>query len=159
MCLVYGYSKITWLVFLTLVLFCVYLLSLYFKFLNEIFFAYRELKILMFDYQASRIHEFNKKFVSLEFSAVLMIYCYMYGRQPKVILTNILSTKIGRKYIDSHIIIDANLPAADKLQSGQLPSSAVASLQTCQILSSPHESSFPSERYVTADFASLPEMT
>ncbi|XP_058718742.1 sentrin-specific protease 7 isoform X4 [Poecile atricapillus] len=66
--------------------------------------------------------------------------------QPKVILTNVLSTKIGRKYIESHVIIDANLPAADKLQSGQLPSSAVASLQTCQILSSPHESSFLSER-------------
>ncbi|XP_041319783.1 sentrin-specific protease 7 isoform X5 [Pyrgilauda ruficollis] len=66
--------------------------------------------------------------------------------QPKVILTNVLSTKIGRKYIDSHVIIDANLPAADKLQSGELPSSAVASLQTCQILSSPHESSFLSER-------------
>ncbi|XP_071417492.1 sentrin-specific protease 7 isoform X3 [Pithys albifrons albifrons] len=67
-------------------------------------------------------------------------------RQPKVILTNILRTKIGRKYIDSHVIIDANLPAADKLQSGQLLSSSVASLQTCQILSSPHESSFLSER-------------
>ncbi|NWW02004.1 SENP7 protease, partial [Oreocharis arfaki] len=71
---------------------------------------------------------------------------FLSERQPKVILTNILSTKIGRKYIDSHVIVDANLPAADKLQSGQLPSSAVASLQTCQILSSPHESSFPSER-------------
>ncbi|NXE61276.1 SENP7 protease, partial [Calcarius ornatus] len=71
---------------------------------------------------------------------------FLSKRQPKVILTNILSTKIGRKYIDSHVIIDANLPAADKLQSGQLPSSAVASLQTCQILSSPHESSFLSER-------------
>lgn len=103
----------------------------------------------MFNYQASRIHEFNKKFVSLDFSAVLMIYCYMYGRQPKVVLTNVLSTKIGRKYIDSHLITDANLPAADKLQSGQLPSSAVASLQTCQMLSSPHESSFLSQRYVT----------
>nr|XP_030136784.3 sentrin-specific protease 7 isoform X2 [Taeniopygia guttata] len=66
--------------------------------------------------------------------------------QPKVILTNVLSTKIGRKYIDSHVIIDANLPAADKLQLGQLPSSAVASLQTCQMLSSPHENSFLSER-------------
>ncbi|KAM7066827.1 sentrin-specific protease 7 isoform 4-T7 [Acridotheres tristis] len=66
--------------------------------------------------------------------------------QPKVVLTNILSTKIGRKYINSHVITDANLPAADKLQSGQLPSSAVASLQTCQILSSPHENSFLSER-------------
>ncbi|KFP51424.1 Sentrin-specific protease 7, partial [Cathartes aura] len=67
-------------------------------------------------------------------------------RQPKVILTNVLRTKIGRKYIDSHVIIDANLSDADKLQSGQLPSSSVASLQTCQILSSPHESSFLSER-------------
>ncbi|NXY23970.1 SENP7 protease, partial [Atrichornis clamosus] len=71
---------------------------------------------------------------------------FLSERQPKVILTNVLSTKVGRKYIDSHVIIDANLPAADKLQSGQLPSSAVASLQTCQILSSPHESSFLSER-------------
>ncbi|NWQ68063.1 SENP7 protease, partial [Neopipo cinnamomea] len=67
-------------------------------------------------------------------------------RQPKVILTNVLRTKIGRKYIDNHVTIDANLPAADKLQSGQLPSSSVASLQTCQILSSPHESSLLSER-------------
>ncbi|NXP31724.1 SENP7 protease, partial [Leiothrix lutea] len=71
---------------------------------------------------------------------------FLSKRQPKVILTNVLSTKIGRKYIDSHVIIGANLPAADKLQSGQLPSSAVASTQTCQILSSPHESSFLSER-------------
>ncbi|NWT66768.1 SENP7 protease, partial [Prunella himalayana] len=71
---------------------------------------------------------------------------FLSKRQPKVILTNVLSTKIGRKYINSHVIIDANLPAADKLQSGPLPSSAVASLQTCQILSSPHESSFLSER-------------
>ncbi|NXF08631.1 SENP7 protease, partial [Smithornis capensis] len=71
---------------------------------------------------------------------------FLSKRQPKVILTNVLRTKIGRKYIDSHVIIDANLPAADKLQSGQLPSSSVASLQTCQILSSPHESSFLSER-------------
>ncbi|NXD24589.1 SENP7 protease, partial [Spelaeornis formosus] len=71
---------------------------------------------------------------------------FLSKRQPKVILTNVLSTKIGRKYIDSHVIVDANLPAADKLQSGQLPSSAVDSLQTCQMLSSPPESSFLSER-------------
>ncbi|NXU42514.1 SENP7 protease, partial [Drymodes brunneopygia] len=71
---------------------------------------------------------------------------FLSKRQPKVILTNVLSTKIGRKYIDSHVIIDANLPAADKLQLGQPPSSAVDSLQTCQILSSPHASSFLSER-------------
>ncbi|NWS43327.1 SENP7 protease, partial [Probosciger aterrimus] len=70
---------------------------------------------------------------------------FLSKRQPKVILTNVLGTKIGRKYIDSHVI-DANLSAADKLQSGQLPSSSVASLQTCQILNSPHESSFLSER-------------
>ncbi|KAM6439086.1 sentrin-specific protease 7 [Rhynochetos jubatus] len=71
---------------------------------------------------------------------------FLSKRQPKVILTNVLRTKIGRKYIDSHVIIDANLSDADKLQSGQLPSSSVASLQTCQMLSSPHESSFLSER-------------
>lgn len=99
------------------------------------------------------------KFLSLDCSALFMIYCYICGRQPKVILTNVLRTKIGRKYIDSHVIIDANLSAVDKLQSGQLPSSSVASLQTCQILNSPHESSFLSERYVTAVFASFPEMT
>ncbi|KAF1640328.1 Sentrin-specific protease 7, partial [Eudyptes chrysocome] len=71
---------------------------------------------------------------------------FLSKRHPKVILTNVLRTKIGRKYIDSHVIIGANLSDADKLQSGQLPSSSVASLQTCQILSSPHESSFLSER-------------
>ncbi|NXK12314.1 SENP7 protease, partial [Herpetotheres cachinnans] len=71
---------------------------------------------------------------------------FLSKRQPKVILTNVLRTKMGRKYIDSHVIIDANLSAADKLQSGQLPSSSVASLKTCQMLSSPHESSFLSER-------------
>ncbi|NXI90161.1 SENP7 protease, partial [Psophia crepitans] len=71
---------------------------------------------------------------------------FLSERQPKVILTNVLRTKIGRKYIDSHVTIDANLSDADKLQSGQLPSSSVASLQTCQILSSPHESSCLFER-------------
>ncbi|XP_025968204.2 sentrin-specific protease 7 isoform X2 [Dromaius novaehollandiae] len=71
---------------------------------------------------------------------------FLSKRQPKVILTNVLRTKIGRKYINSHVIIDANLSDADKLQSGQPPSSSVASLQTCQILSPPHESSFLSKR-------------
>ncbi|XP_052520820.1 sentrin-specific protease 7 isoform X6 [Tympanuchus pallidicinctus] len=66
--------------------------------------------------------------------------------QPQVILTNVLSTRIGRKYVDSHILIDSNLSDAEKLQLGQLASSSVASTQTCQILSSPHESSFLSER-------------
>ncbi|XP_065685441.2 sentrin-specific protease 7 isoform X2 [Patagioenas fasciata] len=71
---------------------------------------------------------------------------FLSERQPTVTLTNVLRTKIGRKYIDSHVIIDAGLSDADKLQSGQLPSSSAASLQTCQILSPPHESSFLSER-------------
>ncbi|XP_010280859.1 PREDICTED: sentrin-specific protease 7 [Phaethon lepturus] len=71
---------------------------------------------------------------------------FLSKRQPKVILTNVLRTKIGRKYTDGHVIIDANLSDADKLQLGQLPSSSVANLQTCQILSSPRESSFLSER-------------
>lgn len=105
---------------------------------------------MMFDdYQASEIQEFNKKLMSLDLSAVFMIDCYMYDRQPQVILTNVLRTKIGRKYTDSHVIIATNLSDDDKLQSGQLPSSSVASLQTCQILSSPPQSSFLSERYVT----------
>uniref|UniRef100_A0A8C6Z5L7 SUMO specific peptidase 7 n=1 Tax=Nothoprocta perdicaria TaxID=30464 RepID=A0A8C6Z5L7_NOTPE len=73
---------------------------------------------------------------------------FLSKRQPKVILTNVLRTKIGRKYIDSHVIIDANLSDADKVQSGQPPSSSVANLQTCQILSPPHERSFLSKRYV-----------
>ncbi|XP_067157157.1 sentrin-specific protease 7 isoform X7 [Apteryx mantelli] len=71
---------------------------------------------------------------------------FLSKRQPKVILTNVLRMKIGRKYINSHVIIDANLSDADKLQSGQPPSSSVASLQTCQILNPPHESSFLSKR-------------
>ncbi|NWQ78511.1 SENP7 protease, partial [Columbina picui] len=71
---------------------------------------------------------------------------FLFERQPTVTLTNVLRTKIGRKYMDSHVIIDADLSDADKLQSGQVPSSSAASLQTCQVLSSPRESSFLSER-------------
>uniref|UniRef100_A0A8B9UF86 Sentrin-specific protease 7 n=1 Tax=Anas zonorhyncha TaxID=75864 RepID=A0A8B9UF86_9AVES len=112
-----------------------------------------EKRVMKFDdvghYQAPKMHEFNMKLLSLDFGAVFMIYCYIYGRQPQVILTNVLRTRIGRKYIDSHVIIDADLSDADKLQSGQLASSSVTNVQTCQILSSPHESSFLSERYVT----------
>ncbi|NXL85358.1 SENP7 protease, partial [Alectura lathami] len=67
-------------------------------------------------------------------------------RQPQVILTNVLRTRIGRKYVDSDVIIDSNLSDAEKLQSGQLTSSSVASVPTCQILRSPHESSCLSER-------------
>nr|XP_047913957.1 sentrin-specific protease 7 isoform X4 [Anser cygnoides] len=71
---------------------------------------------------------------------------FLSKRQPQVILTNVLRTRIGRKYVDSHVIIDADLSDADKLQSGQLASSSVTNVQTCQILSSPRESSFLSER-------------
>ncbi|NXX37728.1 SENP7 protease, partial [Tricholaema leucomelas] len=71
---------------------------------------------------------------------------FLSKRQPQVILTNVLRTKVGRKYIDSHVIIATNLSDVDKLQSGRVPSSSVASLQTCQILSSPQESPFLSER-------------
>uniref|UniRef100_A0A8B9QHM1 SUMO specific peptidase 7 n=1 Tax=Apteryx owenii TaxID=8824 RepID=A0A8B9QHM1_APTOW len=81
---------------------------------------------------------------------------FLSKRQPKVILTNVLRTKIGRKYINSHVIIDANLSDADKLQSGQPPSSSVASLQTCQILNPPHESSFLSKRYFTTKYIMIP---
>uniref|UniRef100_A0A8B9QHF9 Sentrin-specific protease 7 n=1 Tax=Apteryx owenii TaxID=8824 RepID=A0A8B9QHF9_APTOW len=100
-----------------------------------------------------------RSFFSLDLSAVFMIYHYMYGRQPKVILTNVLRTKIGRKYINSHVIIDANLSDADKLQSGQPPSSSVASLQTCQILNPPHESSFLSKRALNEIFPSCNKYT
>uniref|UniRef100_A0A8B9BTJ0 SUMO specific peptidase 7 n=1 Tax=Anser brachyrhynchus TaxID=132585 RepID=A0A8B9BTJ0_9AVES len=81
---------------------------------------------------------------------------FLSKRQPQVILTNVLRTRIGRKYIDSHVIIDADLSDADKLQSGQLASSSVTNVQTCQILSSPRESSFLSERYVTQYEVSCP---
>ncbi|XP_026514786.1 sentrin-specific protease 7 isoform X2 [Terrapene carolina triunguis] len=67
-------------------------------------------------------------------------------RQPKVILKNVLRMKIGRKYIKRPLITDANLSDADKLLSGQPPSSSVANLQTCHILSPPHQSPFISKR-------------
>ncbi|XP_034646078.1 sentrin-specific protease 7 isoform X4 [Trachemys scripta elegans] len=66
--------------------------------------------------------------------------------QPKVILKNVLRMKIGRKYIKRQLITDANLSDADKLLSGQPPSSSVANLQTCHILSPPHQSPLISKR-------------
>ncbi|XP_065598099.1 sentrin-specific protease 7 isoform X1 [Cyrtonyx montezumae] len=83
---------------------------------------------------------------------------FLCKRQPQVILTNVLRTRIGRKYVDSHILIDSNLCDAEKLQLGHLASTSVASAQTCQILSSPHESSFlseSSERCLTKSDGSL----
>ncbi|XP_073163060.1 sentrin-specific protease 7 isoform X5 [Lepidochelys kempii] len=67
-------------------------------------------------------------------------------RQPKVILKNVLRMKIGRKYIKRQLITDANLSDPDKLLSGQPRSSSVANLQTCHILSPPHQSPFISKR-------------
>ncbi|XP_074855404.1 sentrin-specific protease 7 isoform X3 [Carettochelys insculpta] len=72
---------------------------------------------------------------------------FMPERQPKVILKNVLRTKIGRKYIKRQLITDANLSDADKLLSDQPTSSSVASLRPCHTLSHPHQSPFITKRY------------
>ncbi|XP_015732601.1 sentrin-specific protease 7 isoform X3 [Coturnix japonica] len=66
--------------------------------------------------------------------------------QPKVILTNVLRTKIGRKYTQAQPITDANFSDAGKLQSNQPPSSSVASLKIWQILNPALHSPFLSKR-------------
>ncbi|XP_026514788.1 sentrin-specific protease 7 isoform X4 [Terrapene carolina triunguis] len=66
--------------------------------------------------------------------------------QPKVMLTNVLRTEIGRKYTQSQLITDANLSDVDKLQSDRPPSSSVASLELLQILNPPLQSLFISKR-------------
>uniref|UniRef100_A0A8C3FD78 Sentrin-specific protease 7 n=1 Tax=Chrysemys picta bellii TaxID=8478 RepID=A0A8C3FD78_CHRPI len=75
----------------------------------------------------------------------IMSYC-LYGRQPKVMLTNVLRTEIGRKYTQSQLKTDANLSDVDKLQSDRPPSSSVASLEILQILNPPLQSLFISKR-------------
>lgn len=72
----------------------------------------------------------------------------LHGRQPKVILTNVLRTKIGRKYTQAQPKTDANFSDAGKLQSNQPPSSSVASLKIWQILNPALHSPFLSKRYV-----------
>uniref|UniRef100_A0A4X2L058 Sentrin-specific protease 7 n=1 Tax=Vombatus ursinus TaxID=29139 RepID=A0A4X2L058_VOMUR len=67
------------------------------------------------------------------------------NRQPKVILMNVLGTELGRKYIKTLPLTEANLCETDNMQSNQLPSSSVDSLETCQKLE-PHESPFLSKR-------------
>lgn len=79
----------------------------------------------------------------------------MHGRQPKVILTNVLRTKIGRKYTQAQPKTDANFSDAGKLQSNQPPSSSVASLKIWQILNPALHSPFLSKRYVLFAFISL----
>nr|XP_016848063.1 PREDICTED: sentrin-specific protease 7 isoform X2 [Anolis carolinensis] len=57
-------------------------------------------------------------------------------RQPKVMLTNVLRTKMGRKYMQKDLLTDANLSDANKLQSGEPASSSIASLDSCKKISS-----------------------
>ncbi|XP_048349299.1 sentrin-specific protease 7 isoform X2 [Sphaerodactylus townsendi] len=67
-------------------------------------------------------------------------------RQPKVTLTNVLRTRTGRKYVQTHLLADANLSDASNLQSDEEPSSSVASLESCQKISS-QQSCILSKRY------------
>ncbi|XP_047420034.1 sentrin-specific protease 7 isoform X3 [Sciurus carolinensis] len=66
-------------------------------------------------------------------------------RIPRVILTNVLGTELGRKYIKTPPVTEASLSDTDNLQSEQLSSSSVGSLESCQNLN-PHKSCFLSER-------------
>ncbi|XP_077631021.1 sentrin-specific protease 7 isoform X3 [Crocuta crocuta] len=66
-------------------------------------------------------------------------------RIPRVILTNVLGTDLGRKYIKTSSVTKASLGDTDNLQSEQLSSSSDGSLESCQNLN-PHKSSFLSER-------------
>uniref|UniRef100_A0A8C0VXS8 Ubiquitin-like protease family profile domain-containing protein n=1 Tax=Castor canadensis TaxID=51338 RepID=A0A8C0VXS8_CASCN len=65
-------------------------------------------------------------------------------RIPRVILTNVLGTELGRKYIKSPPVTEASLSGTDNLQSEQLSSSSDGSLESCQNLN-PHKSCFFSE--------------
>ncbi|XP_044297531.1 sentrin-specific protease 7 isoform X3 [Varanus komodoensis] len=66
--------------------------------------------------------------------------------QPKVILTNVLKTEIGRKYIKTQLITDDKLTHVVKLQSNQQPSSSVDTVEIWQILNPLHQSLFISKR-------------
>ncbi|XP_057552774.1 sentrin-specific protease 7 isoform X3 [Hippopotamus amphibius kiboko] len=66
-------------------------------------------------------------------------------RIPRIILTNVLGTELGRKYIKTSSLTEASLGDTDNLQSEQLSSSSDGSLESCQNLS-PHKRSFLSER-------------
>ncbi|XP_074070458.1 sentrin-specific protease 7 isoform X3 [Macrotis lagotis] len=70
---------------------------------------------------------------------------YLSERQPKVILMNVLGTELGRKYIKTLPLTEANLCETDNMQPNQLPSSSVDSLESYQKLE-PLKSSFLSER-------------
>ncbi|XP_032707958.1 sentrin-specific protease 7 isoform X3 [Lontra canadensis] len=66
-------------------------------------------------------------------------------RIPRVILTNVLGTELGRKYIKTSSVTEASLGDTDNLQSEQLSSSSDGSLESCQNLN-PHKNSFLTER-------------
>nr|KAF6478505.1 SUMO specific peptidase 7 [Molossus molossus] len=66
-------------------------------------------------------------------------------RIPRVILTNILGTELGRKYIKTSPVTEATLGDTDNLQSEQLSSSSDGSLESCQNLNT-HKNFFLSER-------------
>ncbi|XP_063161671.1 sentrin-specific protease 7 [Candoia aspera] len=74
---------------------------------------------------------------------------FLSERQPKVMLTNILRTKTGRKYMQRDLLTDAKLSDANKLQSDEQPSSSIASLKSCQTISSQQSCILPKryERY------------
>ncbi|XP_064129113.1 sentrin-specific protease 7 isoform X2 [Loxodonta africana] len=66
-------------------------------------------------------------------------------RIPRVILTNVLGTELGRKYIQTLPVTEASLGDTDNLQSEQLSSSPDGNLESCQNLNPPKRC-FLSER-------------
>ncbi|XP_007943965.1 sentrin-specific protease 7 [Orycteropus afer afer] len=66
-------------------------------------------------------------------------------RIPRVILTNVLGTELGRKYIRTLPVTEASLGDTDNLKSEQLPSSLDGNLESCQN-PNPHNSCILSER-------------
>ncbi|XP_003821969.2 sentrin-specific protease 7 isoform X2 [Pan paniscus] len=66
-------------------------------------------------------------------------------RIPRVILTNVLGTELGRKYIRTPPVTEGSLSDTDNLQSEQLSSSSDGSLESYQNLN-PHKSCYLSER-------------
>ncbi|RLV97598.1 hypothetical protein DV515_00011602 [Chloebia gouldiae] len=66
--------------------------------------------------------------------------------QPRVILTNVLRTKIGRKYTQAQPKTAVNFSDAGKLLSDQAPSSSAASVKIRQILNPTLQNLFLSKR-------------
>lgn len=77
-----------------------------------------------------------------------LLIIYVYNRQLKVMLTNVLWTDLGRKFRNSLPRNDPNLCDASKVQSDSLPSTSVDSVETCQKLELLHQRLKLSERYV-----------